>query len=89
MWVKDKTKITDCQNGFRAIKGNIAKQLNLKEDGFAIEQEMVIKCLEKGYRIREIPSYELKRQYGNSRIKPIMICRYIWCLTKNAIKYHV
>jgi len=84
IWAKGKVTVTDCQNGFRAIRRNIAKQLNLKEDSFAIEQEMVINCLKKGFRIREVPSYELKRRHGKSQVNPIiMLPKYIWCLIKN------
>ena len=67
-WNYEDYKITDCQNGFRAIRNNTAIQLDLREDTSVIEQEMTIQCLKKGFRIDEIPSYEFKRQYGKPRI---------------------
>ncbi len=83
-WAKGKIVITDCQNGFRAIRGVIAEQLDLKEDSFAIEQEMVITCLKKGFKIIEVPSYELKRQYGKSHLNSIlMLPTYIRCFIRN------
>lgn len=86
IWGRGNKFVTDCQNGFRAVRGNIVKQLGLRENGFAIEQEMVIKCLKMGYRISEIPSYEFKRKYGKSHIKPItMLPSYIWCFIKNIV----
>jgi dolichol-phosphate mannosyltransferase len=60
--------IKDTQNGFRAIKAEIVKELNLKSDIFDIETEMVMKCLKNKYRILEVPSKELKRKYGLSGI---------------------
>jgi len=84
IWGKGDRIIADCQNGFRAIKKGVANQIKLKEDSFAIEQEMVIKCIKMGFRIREVPSYELKRQYGNSRVSCTrMLPIYMWCLIKN------
>lgn len=86
VWGRGKRTVTDCQNGFRAIKTRVCREINLKENSFAIEQEMVIKCLKMGYRISEISSYEFKRKYGNSHINPmIMLPKYIWCFIKNIV----
>jgi len=60
--------LTDSQNGFRAIKREVAKKLDLKENITTIEQEMIIKTLKKGYRMVEVPSHEYARKYGSSRI---------------------
>jgi len=60
--------LTDSENGFRAIKRNIAKRLRLKANDFDIEQEMVLKCLKKGFRIVEIPSHEYTRQGGKPKL---------------------
>lgn len=63
-----KSKITDSQNGFRAIRASVSKKINLQENGFAIEQEMLMKVLKNGYRVAEVPSHEYERKYGKSRI---------------------
>lgn len=79
-------RITDTQNGFRAIKKQVALDLDLKEDGFPIETEMIMKALKKKYRIVEIPSRELKRVYGDSRINLFsMWYKYVWCVIKNLV----
>lgn len=79
-------RITDTQNGFRAIKKRVALDLNLKEDGFPIETEMIMKALKNKYRIVEVPSRELKRVYGDSRINLFsMWYKYVWCVIKNLI----
>lgn len=62
-------ELTDSQNGFRAIKKNVALSLGLKENITTIEQEMVIKTLKKGYRLLEVPAHEYARKYGTSCIK--------------------
>ncbi|MBF0614202.1 MAG: glycosyltransferase family 2 protein [Magnetococcales bacterium] len=61
--------ISDSQNGFRAMRVAILKDLNLQEEITTIEQEMVIKTLHKGYRLAEIPSHEHARIFGVSKIK--------------------
>lgn len=63
-----RTRLTDCLNGFRAIKKEIALSLNLKANQFDIEQEMIMKCLKKGYRVTEIQSHEYERQWGSSKL---------------------
>lgn len=61
-------RLTDSQNGFRAIKTTVARQLNLQENSTTIEQEMIIKTLKKGFRLTEIPSHEYRRQAGQSKV---------------------
>jgi len=61
--------LQDTQNGFRAIKTDIAKKLNLKSKHTEVETEMHLKCLKMGCHIVEVPSTELKRRYGKSTIK--------------------
>jgi dolichol-phosphate hexosyltransferase len=65
---KLKVKLSDSQNGFRAIKADVIRQLDLKEDITTIEQEMIIKTLKKGFRMAEVPTHEDKRIAGYSKI---------------------
>ncbi|MEM2956394.1 MAG: glycosyltransferase family 2 protein [Candidatus Pacearchaeota archaeon] len=81
-----KTKIMDTQNGFRAIKAEIAKKLNLKSNHTEIETEMNMKCSKLGYRIIEVPSKELKRKYGQSHVSLLKHGpRYFLTVLKNLI----
>ena len=81
-----KAELTDSQNGFRAIKKAVAQKLDLKENIFTVEQEMIMKALKMSYRIEEIPSHEYARKHGKSRINLLtMGWRYVWCLIKNII----
>lgn len=65
---KMKVKLSDSQNGFRAIKTSVFRQLDLKEDTTTIEQEMIIKTLKKGFTMAEVPTHENKRVAGYSKI---------------------
>lgn len=62
-------KLTDSQNGFRAIKKSVAQTLNLKENLNTIEQEMLIKVLKKRFRVKEVASHEYRRKFGSSSIQ--------------------
>jgi len=79
-----KQKLTDSQNGFRAIRRDVVCSLGLKENITTIEQEMTMKCLKKGYIVSEVPTHEYARQYGESSIKLWKVWfRYIYSFVKN------
>jgi|SRR5208283_5599578 len=79
-------KISESQNGFRAIRTDVIKQLDLKENITTIEQEMIIKTIKKGFRLAEVPSHEYKRIAGYSKIKVSSVwLRYGYCLLKNLL----
>ena len=83
---KYKVRLSDSQNGFRAIKTDVIKQLDLKENITTIEQEMIMKTLYKGYKITEVPTHEHKRIAGYSKIKLKKVWyKYVYCLIKNII----
>lgn len=62
-------RLTDCQNGLRAIRRDIALALDLRENITTIEQEMVIKTVRSGYRLAEVPTHEYMRANGVSRFR--------------------
>ena len=63
-----KCRLSESQNGFRAIRTSILRQLDLREDHTTIEQEMIIKTLRRGLRMAEVPSHEHPRAHGASHI---------------------
>ena len=62
-------RLSDSQNGFRATRTSVLRQLDLQENGTTIEQEMIIKLLRKGFSIAEVPSHERERVAGRSSIR--------------------
>jgi len=77
-------KLTDIQNGFRAVKTDVVRALNLKENITTIEQEMAMKALKKGYRVSEVPTHEYERKYGTSVINLKRVWfRYIYCTIRD------
>jgi len=71
---KFKCRLSDSQNGFRAIRTRVLRTLNLRESITTIEQEMVIKTLKKGFKLVEVPAHEYKRKFGASHIR----LRRVW-----------
>jgi len=74
--------VTDYQNGFRAIKANVAKKLRLREDITTIEQEMGIKCLKKGYTISEVPTHEYAGGRSSFTLWEVGF-RYFWQILRD------
>jgi len=79
-----KVRLSESQNGFRAIRTTVARELGLTENITTIEQEMIIKTLKKGYRMAEVPSHEHKRKMGYSKISVRKVWfRYVYSLIKH------
>jgi glycosyltransferase involved in cell wall biosynthesis len=78
-----KVRLSDSQNGFRAIKAAVLKDLDLRENITTIEQEMIIKTLKKGYIMGEVPAHEYRRKYGESHIQMRKVFfRYVFSFIK-------
>jgi len=79
-------RLTDSQNGFRAIRTDVARALGLKEDLTTIEQEMLMRALKLGYRVSEVASHEYRRRHGDSRIVLWKVShKYLWSLLKGLL----
>jgi dolichol-phosphate hexosyltransferase len=78
------TRLTDSQNGFRAIRSDVARRLQLTSNLTTIEQEMLMKALKQGCRVEEIASHEYERQWGVSKVVVWRLWLvYIWSFLKN------
>jgi len=61
-------RLTDSQNGFRAIRRDVAGKLGMTSNLTTIEQEMLMKALKQGFRVSEVPSHEYERKWGKSKV---------------------
>lgn len=78
-----KVRLSESQNGFRAIKTDVLRCLDLKENITTIEQEMIIKTLKNGYKMAEVPTHEYRRKAGYSKINIRKFAfRYVYSLVK-------
>ncbi|OGO37685.1 MAG: hypothetical protein A2147_01740 [Chloroflexi bacterium RBG_16_57_8] len=48
-------RVIDSESGFRALSARAVSELDLTENGFAVETEMIIKAADKGMKITEVP----------------------------------
>lgn len=61
-----KADITDCTNGYRAIRGSMLERLTLTEERFSAP-ELIIEARKNGLRIEEIPVTVEDRKEGETR----------------------
>jgi dolichol-phosphate mannosyltransferase len=79
-------RLTDSQNGFRAIRRDVGSQLGLTSNLTTIEQEMLMKALKQGYRVSEIASHEYERRWGTSKVVVWKLWfAYVWSFLRNLI----
>jgi glycosyltransferase involved in cell wall biosynthesis len=65
-----KTNISDSESGFRALSPKAINDLELKENGFAIESEMITRAADKNLKITEVPISNIYTKDG-STLNPI------------------
>jgi dolichol-phosphate mannosyltransferase len=79
-------RLTDSQNGFRAIRRSVGQRLGLTANLTTIEQEMLMKALKKGYRVSEIATHEYERRWGVSKVVVWKLWfAYVWSFLRNII----
>lgn len=59
---------TDLCYGYRAFKREALDKLKIRTNGFEVETEQSILMIKAGLKIKEVPSFEIKRAYGFSRL---------------------
>ncbi|HZE04194.1 MAG TPA: glycosyltransferase family 2 protein, partial [Solirubrobacteraceae bacterium] len=62
------TRFTDLCYGYVAFWRRHLPAMGLTADGFEIETELVLRAVKAGLKIREVPSYELRRRGGSSNL---------------------
>ena len=79
-------RLTDSQNGFRAIRRDVGAKLGLISNLTTIEQEMLMKALKQGYRVSEIASHEYERRWGTSKVVVWKLWfPYVWSFLRNLL----
>jgi dolichol-phosphate mannosyltransferase len=62
------TRLSDSQNGLRAIRTDLFKQLDLRSRHTTIEMELIMATLAAGRTLTEVPTHERPRAAGFSKI---------------------
>jgi dolichol-phosphate mannosyltransferase len=61
-------RLSDSQNGFRAIRTDVLRELKLRSRHTTIEQELIVATLRLGFVVGEVPTHEHPRKAGASHI---------------------
>jgi glycosyltransferase involved in cell wall biosynthesis len=77
-------RLSDSQNGYRALRRDVGLALDLKSNLTTIEQEMLMRALKRGYRVTEIASHEYERRWGTSKVVVWKLWwAYLWSFWRN------
>jgi len=63
-------ELHDILSGYRALKKEVYKNVELKKEGFEVETELTVESLARGFRIIEVPVTYKKRE-GKTKLNPI------------------
>jgi glycosyltransferase involved in cell wall biosynthesis len=81
-----RVRLTDSQNGFRAIRKDVALALGARANLTTIEQEMLMRALKRGCRVVEVPTHEFERTCGVSKVSVWRLwLAYLWSLVRNIV----
>jgi Glycosyl transferase family 2 len=65
------TKVSDCSNGYRAVRATVLPQLVLRQEQFHTS-EFMIEAIKRGIPAKEVPVTVAKRLHGHSK-KPAVV----------------
>ncbi len=66
-----RTKVTDCSNGYRAVRTTVLPQLVLRQEQFHTS-EFMIEAIKRGIPAKEVPVTVERRLHGHSK-KPAVV----------------
>jgi glycosyltransferase involved in cell wall biosynthesis len=61
-----KNRLSDSESGFRALSSKAIDELKLKENGFAIESEMITDAADKNLKVAEVPISNIYTRDGST-----------------------
>jgi len=62
---------SDSQSGYRVMKASVLRNVRLKSSGYEIESEMLVKTVQQGFRVTEVPISFEQRTCGTSQLDPM------------------
>jgi dolichol-phosphate mannosyltransferase len=64
-------RISDCTSGFKCFSRKVLEAIDLnriRSDGYSFQIEMNYRCVEKGFRVGEVPIIFIDRHAGSSKM---------------------
>jgi len=84
-------QLRDCTSGFKCFRRSTIEAIDLSRvtsDGYSFQIEMNYRCMEKGFRISEIPIIFVDRHAGSSKMSGTIVREavlMVWKLRLNSI----
>ncbi len=76
-------KVTDMETCYKAFKGDLIRNVNIKENRFGFEPEITAKVSKKKVKLMEVPiHYYPRTKEEGKKIKLKDGFRALWCITK-------
>lgn len=69
-------RVSDCTSGFKCFRRSTIEAIDfvhVKSDGYSFQIEMNYRCMEKGFRITEIPIIFIDRHAGSSKMSGAIV----------------
>ncbi|MBI5482945.1 MAG: polyprenol monophosphomannose synthase [Deltaproteobacteria bacterium] len=83
--------LRDCTSGFKCFRRSAIEAIDLasvRSDGYSFQIEMNYRCMEKGFRITEIPIIFIDRHSGSSKMSGAIVreaVTMVWKLRINSL----
>jgi dolichol-phosphate mannosyltransferase len=64
-------QISDCTGGFKCFRRQVLEAIDLgkiRSDGYSFQIEMNFRCVERGFRVGEVPIIFIDRHAGTSKM---------------------
>ncbi len=87
-------RLRDCTSGFKCFRRSVLEAIDLdsvKSDGYSFQIEMNYRCMEKGFRIAEIPIIFIDRHAGSSKMSRKIVREavlMVWKLRLQSLFFH-
>ena len=78
-------QVHDCTSGFKCFRRSTIEAIDLsrvKSDGYSFQIEMNYRCMEKGFRITEIPIIFIDRHSGTSKMSGTIVREAVFMVWK-------
>jgi glycosyltransferase involved in cell wall biosynthesis len=74
-------KLTDMETCYKAFRGDVIRDLNLRQNRFGIEPELTAKLARRGFRFTEVPiSYNARGYDEGKKIGVRDLFNALWCI---------
>ena len=78
-------RVSDCTGGFKCFRRKVLESVDLdriRSDGYSFQIEMNYRCVEKGFRIGEIPIIFIDRHAGTSKMSKKIVREAVFMVWK-------